>query len=450
MEEIEKENVMEKGGTGRKVLLAIIGVLVVVLIVLGYLIYSKGPSSKNVYLRTIDEFSNSVSKAIDKTDLNKLQELNYNLSFNLNSTNSEYKEIAKIINNIKLNASLEEDYKNKKANVNLDVLYNNSSMIDGNIYINGKDLYAELPSLYSKLIKVPTDETINLDELWNAYNKDNYKTILNELTKIVKNNLKEEYFTSSDEKITVLGKEANTSKQVLTLTGENMYDLENNIINDILNNDKLLKALSDTSNIEVNDLKEELNRTKSELTKEDSKLVVELYLNKSNQKLEYAVMNTDSEKLELSKTSDDTFNILVNSEKIGSIAFLKNGIDLIIDYENTNINLKLSEESLNITAKTEEANISIKLNGNEQKGKTVVNVNIPSEKIDLTINVDYEIKSIKSVKAKDYSNYVELDKMTEDDYNGIMTKLYENESLVTLIQDISNITDGLLTSQVYY
>lgn len=450
MEESEKEKVMEKGGVGRKVLLSIIGVLVVVLVALGFILYSKGPNTKNVYLRTIDEFSSSVSKALDKTDLTKLQELNYNLSFNLNSSNSEYKEIAKILNNIKFNGSLEKDYKNKKANVNLEMLYNNSSMVNGSIYLNGKDLYAELPTLYDKLIKVPTDETINLDELWNAYDKDNFKTIINELTKIVKNNLKEEYFTSSDEKITVLGKEVNTSKQVLTLTGEDLYNLENSIINDILNNDKLLNSLSKVTNVEVNNLKEELNNIKSELTKEDGKLVVELYLNKIGQKLEYAVINMDNEKLELSKTGDDTFNILVNNEKIGSITFTKDEIDLIVDYENNNVNLKFTKDALNVTFKTEEGNFSIKLNGNEQKGKVIVNINVPSAKIDLIINIDYENKSIKSIKAKDYSNYVELDKMTEDDYNGIMTKLYENEALVTLIQDISNITDGLFTNEVYY
>ena len=449
MEEVEKEKVMEKGGAGKKVLLSVIFVLVVALAVLGFLIYFKGPNTKNVYLKTIDDFSSSINEVINKTDMSKLQQLDYNFSFNLNSSNTQYRDIAKILNKIKLNASMEEDHKNKKANINLDVLYNNSSMIDANIYLNNKDYYVELPTLYSKLIKLPVDDSINLDQFWNIYNKDNYKTIINELTKIIKNNLKDEYFSSSDEKINVLGKELNVSKQVLTLTGKDIFNMETSIINDLLNNEKLLNALSETANIPVADLKTELNNAKSELTEENGKLTIELYLNKVSQKLEYALFITDTEKLELSKTSEDTFNIIYNNEKLGTISLINKGIDLMLNYENNTINIKFTENTIKISIITDEAKININVTENNKKGNAVININILKEKIDLTINLDYELKYINNIKSKDYSNYVEMDKMTEDDYNSIMTKLYENEALVTLIQDISNITGNLFNNQLY-
>ena len=434
-----EEKIVGEGGKSRKVLLGIIAVLVVILGVLAGYMYFNKPTPKNVYLRVIDEFASGVNKNINKLNINNKQEVKYNVGFNMKTTNSDYTEIANIINKIKLSSKTESDFINKKLNTSIDVLYNNSSIIDANIYLNNKDMYAEIPSLYSKLIKMPLDGELDLEQIWNTFDKDSYKTVVNELTNIIKNNLKEEYFSNSVEKITVLNNEVEVNKQVLDLNSKNMVELETNIINAMLNNDKLLNALSKVTNTTVSDIKLNLNETKKEVQEAEG-FVVEIYLNTKNNKIEYVTIKSGEGKVELVKASDNTFNIIVDNNKVGTLTLSNKEINLNIDYEGTKVTYKITETSLEMNGSFEGITFSFKLNGNEKKGNFVMNVNSKEEKIDLTINADYETNSIKNVQDKNYSNYVELDKMTEEDMNSIMTKLYENQNLMTLIQDISALT----------
>ena len=434
-----EEKIIEEGGKSRKVLLGIIAVLVVALCALAGYMYFNKPTPKNVYLRVIDEFASGVNKNINKLNINDKEEVKYNVGFNLKTTNSDYTEIANIINKIKLSSKTESDFSNKKLNTSIDVLYNNSSIIDANIYLNNKDMYAEIPSLYDKLIKMPLDNELDLEQIWNTLDKDSYKTIINELTNIIKNNLKEEYFSNSVEKITVLNNEVEVSKQVLDLNSKNIVELETNIINAMVNNDKLLNALSKVTSMSVSDIKSNLNESKKEVQEAEG-FVAEIYLNTKNNKIEYVTIKSGEEKVELVKASEDTFNIMVDNNNVGTLTLSNKEINLNIDYEGTKVTYKITETSLEMNGSVEGITFSIKLNGNEKKGNFVINVNSKEEKIDLTINADYETNSIKSVQDKNYSNYVELDKMTEDDMNSIMTKLYENQNLMTLIQDVSSLT----------
>lgn len=436
---VNEEKIVKEGGNNKGLLLGIIAVLVVALAVLAVYMFFNKPTPKNVYFRVIDEFSSSVNKSIDKLNTSKKEEIKYNVGFNMKTTNSSYNEIANIINKMKLSSSVQSDFGNKKLNANIDVLYNNSSLIDANVYLNNKDMYAELPSLYDKLIKMPLDNELNLEDIWNTLDKNSYKTIVNELTNIIKNNLKEEYFSNSVEKITVLNNEVEVSKQVLDLNGKNIVELQTNIINAMLNNDKLLNALSKTTNMTVSDIKLNLNETKKEVQEAEG-FVAEIYLNIKNNKIEYITIKSGEEKIELVKASDDTFNIMLGNNKVGALTLSNKEVNLNIDYEGTKITYKITNTSLEINGSFEDVTFSIKLNGNDKKGNLVMNVNSKEEKIDLTINADYEKSSIKSVQEKDYSNYVELDKLTENDMNSIMTKLYENQNLMTLIQDISSLT----------
>ena len=436
-----EEKIVEEGGKSRKVLLGIIAVLVVALCVLAGYMYFNKPTPKNVYLRVIDEFASGVNKNINKLNINDKEEVKYNVGFNLKTTNSDYTEIANIINKIKLSSKTESDFSNKKLNTSIDVLYNNSSIIDANIYLNNKDMYAEIPSLYDKLIKMPLDNELDLEQIWNTLDKDSYKTIINELTNIIKNNLKEEYFSNSVEKITVLNNEVEVSKQVLDLNSKNIVELETNIINAMVNNDKLLNALSKVTSMSVSDIKSNLNESKKEVQEAEG-FVAEIYLNTKNNKIEYVTIKSGEEKVELVKVSDDTFNIMVDNNNVGTLTLNNKEINLNIDYEGTKVTYKITDTSLEMNGSFEGTTFSIKLNGNEKKGNLVINVNSKEEKIDLTINADYETNLIKKVQDKNYSNYVELDKMTEDDMNSIMTKLYENQNLMTLIQDISSLTEA--------
>lgn len=441
---MEEEKMSVKEGGSRKVLLGIIFVLVIGLIALAIYMFVNKPNTKNIYFKVFDEFAANINKTIDKMPANNVEQMKYDVSFNLNSSSNEYREIAKILNKIKLSSIIESDLNNKKANVNLDVIYNNNSIVNGNIYLNNKDLYAEVPSLYSKLIKLPLDDELDMEYIWNAFDKDNYKTITSELTKIIKNNLKDEYFSNNDETINVLNKDVLTNKQVFKLSKDSLKELITNVINDIQNNTKLLNSLSKAYNISVDEVKNELNNYKLEMDI-TSGFEIDLFLNKKNNDLEYATIIVDDEKLELLKTEASTFNIVVDKDVIGNIVLKDNDMKASINYDGIKMSLKATDNLIEMKNEQNDLKISVKIVGNENKGSMEANVESLADKIELKLNADFEVNKIKSITQKDYSNYIEADKITENEMNEIMTKLYENQNLMTLIQDVSS----LFNAQAY-
>ena len=437
------DTVIEKKKSGKGIVLGIISVLIVALIGIGVYLYFSGPKT-NIYLRLIDEFSGSYAKSLKMFNFNQKKEITYEVSANVKTTDRSLLDVAKIINKTKVKTKIQSDINNKKINANLELFYDNKSTIDGNLYINDKDIFLSSESIYDKLLKIPTDEYFDLEELWNMSRFDEYETVIKEMTNILKNNLKEEYFVTTNEKINVLGSEVNALKQTFTLTYKQLDELEEAIKQDMLKDDKLLNALGKVTGMTVDEVKETINSNDSEYnieqetTHKDEDVVFssELYVNKSTREIDYAKIKSGEATYEFVKSSTNKFDIKINEGKVGTLEVSNNETTLTFDSEILKATIELKKDSANISADINGTTMNIVMKNNDNNGNIEYKIKDESIDLELTINVNYSVKDINTLDSVNYSNYKELENLTQEDQNSILTKIYDNKALTDLIQEV--------------
>ena len=425
-----------KNNKSTKIILIVLGVLIVVALIIGILWFLKGNNIKNVYYQAIDNLASNAITNINKIDeeLNKPIGLNANISLDVKTNDSSMKALTNLLNKMNINMNVEMDYNNKLSNMTYDIKYNNGSLIKADLILNNENAYVNLNSLYNKSIKLPDDSGI--DAIWQAYDFESYKVVVGEMANILKSSLKEEYFTTKDTKVN----NVNTKVYILTLTGKDMYNLELDVLNNMLQDEKLINALN---SIVGSDVKETLESIKNNVTEGEDTFVSEIYVNKSTKKLEKVNININGNAIELNKSDVDNFDIVLNNND--------NKVDIgYVIMSDTNFTISLKDTGVDITLETKIENNTeiinlnfeaygtyIKLNLERQEESGKVGITLSDDNSNkLTLNVDYTMKQISKVTSKNVSNYVELDKMTDNDYNTIMQNLYQNSTLMSLMQSL--------------
>ncbi len=431
---------------GRGVILGIIAFLIVVLIGIGIYLYLVGPRT-NIYLQLIDKITSYSANTLNNVEFNDKNETVYETSMNIKSMDKEMQKSLEPLNKLKIKTKIQSDINDKKINGNLELFYDNKSVIEGNIYLNNNEAYLGSESLYPKLIKFSLDELFGIEELWDRSNIKDYKVIIREYANILKNNLKEEYFNTSTENINVLGKEVNVLKQTLTLTYKDINDLEANIKKDALNNNDLLKSLSNITKLSIDEIKEYINSEElstdsisalsdNEHKDNDVAYLAELYINKRNQKIEYAVIKEESSKVEFVKSSEDTYNIILDENKIGSLSVNNFEFSVTVNTEDVKVLFSIKGNTLNVKFENGDVKVDALVIGNKDAGEMTISVNDELSNIEAKVNISFSSKNIKELDNVDYSNNIPYEQLTEDDLNSIMTKINENQNLATMIQDI--------------
>ena len=315
----------KKKNTGLIVTLVALGVLIVVGVVLGVLWFLNGGSTKNVYYQAIDNFASNAITNINNVEeeLNKPLGINANISAKMTTSDSNMKSLANLLNKMNINMDMEMDYNNKVSNMTYDIKYNNGSLVKADLILNNKDAYLDLNSLYSKSIKMPADSGI--DKLWQAYDFESYKVVVIEMANILKSSLKEDYFTTKDAKVNNI----NTKVYILTLTSKDMYNLELDVLNNMLANQNLINALN---SIVGSDVKEALENAKDNVTEAEGTFISEIYINKSTKKLEKANIKINDSALELNKSDVDKFDIVLNNNdnKVVMIIILQYQLKILV------------------------------------------------------------------------------------------------------------------------
>ena len=426
----------KKKNTGLTVTLAVLGVLIVVGIVLGVLWFLKGGSTKNVYYQTIDNLASNAINNINRIEdeLNKPLGINANISANMTTSDSSMRQIASLLNKMNINMEMEMDYNNKVSNMTYDIKYNNGSLIKADLILNNDNAYVNLNSLYNKSIKLPSDSGI--DNLWQAYDFESYKVVVGEMANILKLSLKEDYFNTKDAKVN----NVNTKVYILTLTGKDMYNLELDVLNNMLQDEKLINALN---SIVGSDVKEILENAKENITDEEETFISEIYVNKSTKKLEKVNININGNAIELNKTDVDKFDIVLynNDNKVDIGYVIMSDTNFTISLKDTGVDIALetkvenSTEIINLNFEAYGTYIKLNLERQEESGKAGITLSDDNNN-KLSLNIDYTMKQISKVTLKNVSNYVELDKMTDNDYNTIMQNLYQNSTLMSLMQSL--------------
>ncbi len=435
----------EKKGNKKTLPIIIICVLVAVLLIaffVGKELIGKG--SKNVYFNVIDSFGDRVNELIKTTtDIASSNEsINYELSFSGTAKSNEYKNIVDIINKISAKGNMSINEKTKYLSLTTDLTYNNSNILSGGSYIKDKMLYLESKDLYDKPLSISLED---YPDIWENFNLEEYKLIVNKMTRILKDNLKDEYFSNEKTTIKVLDKDVVVQKQLLTMDKDQVKAFSKAVLLTIKEDEKLIDALSAVTSESKSDILKDITEALENIDKEEyEKLNFEVYINDRNYNLEKAVFSYGKNSLLINKISENTYDITTEGDdkvEVGTlevtdsyINFKTNGDGTDISYKILLKNGKATAVDYNISYGTLNVTSHMEVNDKETKGYIKADLDVFS----ITVNVKTSIIK-NTVKEKTFDNAKDVDSLTQDEMNTIMTKLQSNQGLVELIQDINSI-----------
>lgn len=365
-------------------------VVILVIIALVALLFFGGRyylSSRNNIKILVDNYFNYLEENIANTN-SKSSSLKFNVK---GDTNGDDGKVFKILNNLDFTINYDIDYKNDIVNLDLNTNYYGDKLININTYIENNTLYFYSGDLYNKYIEYKIDKDGNGEKV----TKEDIKILVNGIKNAIRESLKDEYFTKSNEKVD--GKTLN--KVELNLNDSNTKRINEDIINCLLRNDSFIDSTAKLMGKDRDEVKglfnDELNNIKDE---EYTDTTISLY--------------TKFTKFVMLEIKDDNDKLTIKKE------------DNIYSYK-----LEGSESyngTIEVNSSNENYNIIIKDNDN------------------LEINISGNFNKNTEVDKKDVSNSVTIDKITENEKEEIFDKVSKNKAFKRIYEDITNDNNNLL------
>ncbi len=386
-----------------KVLWIILGVVLVAIILFAvFQFLIKSP--KEVFETAVDQVYHAVNDSVVKNV--KTEKGTYSLKVNVDAKDAQAKQMLDFINKISLNGSYEVDNENMIMNMALRSKYDQATLLDMDFYMNEKKGYLYLPGVYNRYIETDVEST-NTEKI----DKEQLSIVLEESVKAFKKSLKDKYFISADTKISINGKEKKVKKITLELTESRVNEMTKVILTELKENDRFLTALSKVGNQSKEDIKSGLEESLADVDNTNSTnsgvYKFSLYTTGMNQNIVgYEIDGSDDESRQIMKiqVENDTYYYqFINDEDEvlnGSIEVKddkKNGSNIIINASITNI-------------------------------------------ADVKLEMGYTKEENVTVKAKEITNSINSEMLTENDNQLIMQGLLQNEGFIKLMNDIQKLS----------
>lgn len=430
-------------------------VLIILLVVFGLLlagaigfgIYLNTNFSTMIFEKGLDKLYTLSNSTLTKANMfdyeNKIVEINNNISY---TSSNEIKQLIGL-DTVSLNYNLTLDNKNRKMLNNISYLEGNKEYLNVDLLYNSSDYsYINLNNLFTKILKVSLDEetTKSMEEMFDTI-LDNGKTIKDTdrliylVVEIVKNNLNKNDIIKQDVTVTIDGKEQKLTEYCYNLEGEKLNNFIINILTEMEKNQEIINILKDTYKMEEVNLVE-YYKNNFEYSNTD-KLLASIYVSGkynivgfsitentevNNTTIKYIGVNdlyifevNDDPDLvgiiEGSKDESGTINLVIkeNGEEIGTLKITEENDEYTFIIDNIDNTM-----SITIKYKTE------KINDNENNLN--IEVGIVSEGISLgIIKFNQNAKIVDKLEEFDYSNAVDVNDLTEEDQNELITNMQE-------------------------
>lgn len=347
-------------------------------------------SPKNIFLTILKDKFNGI-----KLDYIAHNAINYDYSFDINieTYNKEYIDIIGILNQISINGHSGLDINNKKIYTKLNTLYQEKDLFGFEIYSeNSNIIYLKLNNIYDKVIKSKIAKETEKDNTYDKTDMSSLEKIINSLTDAIIDTLKNANYTKE---YTTLN-EVFVKKITLTIDKQFLEDFYNYLLND----EEFIENYSKLKGITEEELKKNIEEEKSSLEEENEKISLYVSLLKN----EFIMLDTSS--------GTDRINITKENNKYNYKIYT----DSIIEYQGY---------------------ISIVRNNNNYQISLLVEDIEEELSFEINFNISYEYD--KDINLLDTTNAVDYDDLTEDDMNQIILNIMKNDTLMSLIEDISTL-----------
>lgn len=392
MEEMEIFDDIKSGSSKNGLAVAIIGILV--LLILGGL---------GIWYYTTNKADVMVNKIIDKVldgvtfKNEENSEITYDLSLNIKSENLE-SEALDIINNTKVKGSIYINSKDKYTLINLGATYEDKELLSFDAYYNDNTIYLQEKSIYDKYvsINIPEELQTEINNMYTINGKD-INIVKKGIKNALKNALKEETFIKEKVDTNINGKNTKANSLKLIINDENRKEILTKISKYLKDNDEFLDSMSNLTDSTSQEIFNSLESLTENYTNTYTTTTVILYTTGITNELAKVDIKSEQNEKEVSRVvcESDTCDI-----------------QIINDGEQMNMNILMNETSS-----------TIKING--KMGK---------DDVSLTLNLkeNYNKKGAPKINES-----VNIDEISEEDMNTIMTNLGEKEEIKYFIEKIA-------------
>lgn len=422
--------------------LVIIAILLIGLVgIFGFLYLNVG-SAKDIYFSVLDNTNEFINESLDeaKEIIENPLSIGGDLKIDMVTNDLEMKELVEILNNVDLSYKIETDYKEKKANYDLDATYEDGNLINLGLNVKNDEVFVNLGSLFNKDIRFSGEDT---EIVWNVYDYDNYKIIVDEAFKELKNVLKDEYFSTGKELVKINDKNVFTSKYTIDLSGKDIYDIEISLYDNLKNNDKYLEAFAKMSGISKNEVINELNSYRNEVVQDDSmSLKITTYVNLFSKKIVKVSIDDSGSITNIVYSNKNSYDILEENSIVGSLEIKDDLIKLEYNYGEDNIVMEITEDDFNFNYGVGTNKINLNMTMKADKYSYLCEIVVKEDEVDAKISIDGVMENVTNITEKINNNYVDYDKLSDEDYMNMYQGVYQNQTLMTFIQDLSSIEDS--------
>ena len=392
MEEMEIFDDIKSGSSKNGFAVAIIGILV--LLILGGL---------GVWYYTTNKADVMVNKIIDKVfdgvtfKNDENSEITYDLSLNIKSENLE-SEALDIINNTKVKGSIYINSKDKYTLINLGATYEDKELLSFDAYYNDNTIYLQEKSIYDKYVSINIPEELQT-EINNMYtiNEKDINIVKKGIKNALKNALKEETFIKEKVDTNINGKNTKANSLKLIINDENRKEILTKISKYLKDNDEFLDSMSNLTDSTSQEIFNSLESLTENYTNTYTTTTIILYTTGITNELAKVDIKSEQNEKEVSRVvcESDTCDI-----------------QIINDGEQMNMNILMNETSS-----------TIKINGK-----------MGEDDVSLTLNLkgNYNKKDAPKINES-----VNIDEISEEDMNTIMTNLGEKEEIKYFIEKIA-------------
>lgn len=421
---------MEENKKSSKMPIIILVAILVVLLVGGIVCITINNKPKKIFTKAINSYLNELEET--ETEDIKTMNVTMGLGVNINSENEEIAKAAEYINKAKFTVNAQMDLEQEKELVKLGVDYDNDKVLDAKISYKNQEnnIYAKVEDLFDKTFSIEVDSEMKeqfktiFEEVKDLAigKKENSKKIVEILKDSISSRLKDEYFLQENVEVDVEGKTVNTKKSILTLTPVQLQEVLSGIVKDLKDNEEFINCFKDENKEEIknslNELETSVNEMTSNMTEEEKNATIKLNLytkglNQEFVKFEMVVTdNVDEYVISVLKVDTENYKLVATQKVDGATSEV--------------LNSTVTIKNVSDTAK----DITVKLNV-EDLGEVTVN-------LQLSYVVNQPIEDI------DTSNSVNIEELTEEDQEKIMTNL-QGMKIYTIVQDII----GAYTSNMY-
>lgn len=389
-EKKEEEFIPKQKNKGLKVVLAIL--LIVGVLVGCYFLYQYKFNNPKTIVNRILESANNITKS-SKIDNNK-----YKIDGLVKlDTNIADDSVNNLLKDLGLQFSGQIDYKEKIGNITINTKYQNEKLIDINAYYEKDNIYLASKDLYDNYIKFE-----NKTETNNNIDVKDAQVIVNSIINALKKEINKLNIEQLNSTITIDGKNIDTIENKITLNGEEFANFQKGILNTLKEDKDFIKVMD-------------------KVNKESTLEAINKALDNINTK-EICYISFYTDKGLFNKNLISVVMAVVNNDTMDKQA-------IEID--------KISNDEVNVLFSTLEGEVFTKVKKNNSAVNFTINIKQDEKFVNAEVNVNYE--KINIVTKPNVSNSKDINSLTEQDLNNIQTKLLENETLLKLMQNITEV-----------